>query len=266
MILLSDITATTTTNMNVTNKEVTLKSNGTNIYSVTKATTLTSGILDINNQNTITTTNITFDGNNVNSTAPLILGKNSVINLKNKTTIQNSKIIAGETSKYGAGINVGKSILNIDGATISSNRIQGSSWTGGGGIYASQSTINIYSGSISNNIVTSTAAKTAEGGAIYSVQSTFNLYGGIITENQAHVGAGVIIVGHSSPSYFYIMDGEIKGNKASVYGGGVLVTKTSTAAGQSILYLKGGSIIDNTAPSGKNTHVYNGGQIIDQIY
>ena len=58
--------------------------------------------------------------------------------------------------------------------------------------------------------------------------------------------------------------GEIKTNKASVYGGGVLVTKTSTSANQSILYLRGGTITDNTAPTGKNTHAYNSGQIIDQ--
>lgn len=136
----------------------------------------------------------------------------------------------------------------------------------GGGIVARyQSTINMYSGSITNNTAYSSVSYQGEGGAIYLIESTFNFYDGDISENHAQVGGGVILVaGNTHKALMNMYGGQITNNTASSSGGGVVVTKVSASASQSLLTIKGGLISNNTAPTGPNTHTVNGGQIINE--
>jgi len=93
IILLSDITATETANFNIENKEVTLRSEGENVYTILKDLSFTTQILFIQKNNTVTTTNITFDGNEVVSSTALMEARNSTLNLNKGTTIQkNNKV------------------------------------------------------------------------------------------------------------------------------------------------------------------------------
>jgi len=263
ILLLSDIIATSTTNMNIENKSVTLRSNGTNNYSIIKSSTLTQPLADIWNSNTVTTSNITWDGNNVQNTLPLLRVVNSVLNLSSNSIIQNSTVI---NNNNGGGLLISSSTLNIDGGIIRNNRIESSSWANGGGIVARyQSTINMYSGSITNNTAYSSVSYQGEGGAIYLIESTFNFYDGDISENHAQVGGGVILVaGNTHKALMNMYGGQITNNTASSSGGGVVVTKVSASASQSLLTIKGGLISNNTAPTGPNTHTVNGGQIINE--
>lgn len=55
-----------------------------------------------------------------------------------------------------------------------------------------------------------------------------------------------------------ITGGVVSNNNATVHGGGIIVQSEST------LYIKGGTISNNTAPEYNDLCVWNGGQIIDE--
>jgi len=129
IILLSDITATETANFNIENKEVTLRSNGDSIYTIIKAPSFTTQILDIQNGNTVTTTNITFDGNEVISSTALIESHDSILNLNKNTTISNS---INNREYNGAGIMSINTMLTMNDVTIINNQVTGTHGQGGG--------------------------------------------------------------------------------------------------------------------------------------
>lgn len=263
IILLSDITATSTTNMNIANKEVTLKSNGENIYSVTKASTLKSGILNIDNSNTITTINIIFDGNNVSSTNSLIESRSSILNLNKGTTVKRNIHTGGYNRDLGDGWCVGSGVysyngtLNINGATISDNQLNGPDVGGslGGGILSYNSVINFNSGNVLRN------EGNWDGGGIAVLDSTLNMNGGIVSLNKSVHGAGILVYAHQHNSSMIINDGEISNNTATVNCGGVLANSETNLS--SIVHIKGGIIKNNIAPHDPDIYT-NGGQIIDE--
>ena len=253
ILLLSDIIATSTTNMNIENKNVTLRSDGENIYTIIKDPNFTTQVLEINNSNTITTTNIIFDGNQVNSTRSLVAVTNSVLNLNSNTKIRNNFIVNNEE---GGGILVygSHSILNISGAEITNNKANQ-----GGGIKAGETAVvNFNEGIISEN-----QALSGVGGGIFLWQSNLNMNGGTIENNQAKQGGGIGVSASSTNSSITINNGIIRNNTATS-GGGIWASRYHSNPVQVTVYVKSGTISGNIAPTGANTYATNGAQIIDQ--
>ena len=178
--------------------------------------------------------------------------------------------ITGNTSTHGGGINNFGATINIYDSIISNNSSSDSS----GGIYNKNGSINLISGEISGN-------RGTEGGGIYNKNGAVNLKGGKIYNNTASSGAGIFtecqtnrekidssatnltpiveavpegaIVSQCSVS---VAGGEITGNKATKYGGGIYLsngtTATTTTTSNSIVNISGGNIADNTATRGGN--------------
>ena len=166
--------------MNIENKEVTLKSNGSETYTIIKDPNFTTQILDINNSNIITTTNIIFDGNEVISSGALIEAHNSTINLNEGTTVTKNNnrgrfYEEGNTSgAAGGGLFLWKSNLNISGATITYNKTsaQSGTWSHAGGLFLREGTLTLNSGTISYNENIG-AIDNQNGGGIYLENGTF---------------------------------------------------------------------------------------------
>ena len=223
--LLSDITQTSEANFNTTSKSVTLTSNS-DTYKIIRGSQLTSGsIILLSNSNTLTTRNITFDGNNVQATKSLLFvtGSSALI-INNGTTITKSK-----NSGNGGGIAVNSSTLTLNGGEITNN----TSSNDGGGIVIVSSTLTINDGAISNN------TSTSGGGAIHSSNSSIiNINGGTISNNTTADGGGI----NATETTITLNNGTISGNYASHSGGGIILWSGS-------VNFKGGSIINNRCES-----------------
>ncbi len=261
ILLLSNITQSSTAGFSTANKSVTLKSNGSSVYSVIKASNLTTPIISVNNTNTLTTTNITFNGNNVASIAPVIsVEGSSVMYLNSGSTIRGGK---NSTEFSGGGISVIRATLHMNGATVTANITNNQ----GGGIYLDKSTFNLNSGTISNNSLTATDSG-GSGGGIFHWGGTFNMKGGTVSGNSAPFGAGIY---SGNNGVFNLSTGTIQNNTASKCGGGIYLTganfimtggiitgnKAVTNSGGGIAItnsatakLNGGSVTSNTAASG----------------
>ena len=266
--LLSNITQTSQADFNTLNKEVTLTSNeGT--YTITRGNGLTSGsIIKLSNEGTLTTTNITFDGNNVTATEPILNVVSSNVNLNSGTIIQNG--INNNTTTFGGGTAGGISIitsstLNVNGAVIKNNK----GGKGAGIAVRSSSTLNYNSGTMSNNkaeygykhggaifVYSSSTAyikggtisnnSASDGGAINISESNCTISGGTISNNTATRGGGLFNTSSSNfDSKLTISGGTISGN-SSTYGGGVWIGCDGNSK-RSSLDMTGGTIKNNTA-------------------
>ena len=239
VILLSNLTQTSQANFNISGKSVTLKSNGSSIYTITRGSGLTSGsIISFYNSSTTTITNVKFNGNNVSSKQPLLVSSGSAtVNLNSGVTIQN----ALNTATYsGGGFSaLSSSTLNINGATITSNKSNNQ----GAGLYINTATLNFNSGTISNNSFTSSSGS---GAGILGWQATVNIKGGTISGNTAtSEGGGIWVGANSGKMTFSMTAGTITGNKAN--GGGGIVIKSDSNVNQAIGTISGGTIQNNTS-------------------
>ena len=271
MILLSDITATETGNFNIEGKEVTLISQEENIYTILKDTSFTSPILDITNTNTVTTKNITLDGNNVISTGALVEAYDSTLNLSEGTTIQNNNNRGryyeemNGNGALGGGVFAWQSTINITGAKIIYNKTsaQSGSWSHGGGINASYGTLNFYDGEISYNENVGAMVNQAGGGIVF-YEGKFYMSGGIISHNKTNTGGGGIFLNSTSISTIFTMTGGSIVNNSAETGGGLCLYRQVGGSVITTAYLKNGIIENNTAVNGTNAYANDGTQIIDE--
>jgi hypothetical protein len=184
--------------------------------------------------------NITLKGKNSN-TNPLVKVDGS-----NAGLVMNagSKITGNYTSLNGGGVYVGRGYFNMNGGTISDNRVytgEGSTGKGGGVYIARGADFTMYNGNINNNAVSDGGY--AYGGGVY-VEGAFTMHNGNINGNSASSkdtinisvepasrGGGVCVYG--SYASFIMEGGSISNNSASAdagffgssyaYGGGVYV-------------------------------------------
>lgn len=289
IVLLSNITQTSTANFNTANKSVNLKSNGSNVYTITKSG-FTTAMISVSNKNTLTTTNITINGNNVaSSNAVLDISGSSTLNLNSNATVK-----GGKNSAYGGGIRVtGTSAFNMNGGTVTGNST--SDHQGGGVHITENSTMTLNSGTISNN--SSTNSEYGQGGGIFVWEGTLNIKGGTISGNTVTENGGGIWIGGGTgsttvlsitgncnissntasyqgggiyignPTKFTMSAGTISNNKASDAGGGIMIRDSGTNA-----TITNGTISSNTATWGAGvcTFLYatltiNGGTIQNNV-
>ena len=233
IILLSNITQSSSVTVGTASKSVNLISNGSSVYSIIRGSSLKTYMLIINNGSILTTKNVVFDGNSIASTQTMLAISNSTVNLNDGTIIKNT---ISSTDYHGAGIYLGGSgILNINGATITNNKTTGT-YSQGAGIYVNGGTVNMNSGTISNN------NSSDVGGGVMLWHGTFNMYGGTITGNYAtDAGGGGSMGAESVNTYLNLYGGTISGNTAGVRGGNVFANLgTSTVIVQ--IYVAGGTL------------------------
>ena len=260
VVLLTDIVVTETTNMNIENKSVTLRSDGEDIYTVFRGDSLKTALLNIDNSNEVTTTNIIFDGKNINADLPAIYIQGlSTVNLNEGSIIQKN---INTKAFYGGGIGVKSATLNINGAIITDNHHPSENWSQGGGMYINEGTLNFNSGVISNNSTTKTQATHGQGGGIFLWNSVFNFNGGEISNNSSAEGGGVALVASTSSS-MTMSGGKIINNQATVLGGGIWAYRDNSNT-NILLHLKNGTIQNNKAPNGNDFHIASGVQVIDE--
>ena len=243
ILLLSNITASSTANFNTASKSVTLKSNGSSVYTITRASSLTGGgILSISNKNNVTISNITFNGNNVSSTSALVSASgSSTLNLNSGTTVQN----AVNTKEYaGGGVNVTESsTINVNGATIKNNK----SANQGAGLYISGSTLVMNSGTITGNSTTGNG----EGGAVILWQSTATIKAGTISNNTANANGGAIFSGcQTANTTLNISGGTFSGNKTNGGGGAIVVRSDNKSTCTATVNVTGGNFTSNSGSYG----------------
>ncbi|MCI8568278.1 MAG: hypothetical protein HFG48_03055 [Bacilli bacterium] len=250
ILLLSDLIVNSTTNMTITDKKVILKSNGENIYSVSRATNFTLGVLNVTNVNNVTLENIKFDGNNVSSTFPLIFTDNSILNLAANVSLTKN-ILHTVSNDFGGGavFASNNSTININGASIMDNQVLGKTNCGrGGGIFSIDSVLNINSGSISNNSVIS--GTNNQGGGIFVFRSTLNINDGSVSNNSVSNGTNNQGGGIFAVSSSVIMKG------GSVSYNNVSTTSLSGGGG---IWLSNGDFTMNGGLISFNTANYGGG-------
>lgn len=250
ILLLSDLIVNSTTNMTITDKKVILKSNGENIYSVSRATNFTLGVLNVTNVNNVTLENIKFDGNNVSSTFPLIFIDNSILNLAANVSLTKN-ILHTVSNDFGGGavFASNNSTININGASIMDNQVLGKTNCGrGGGIFSIDSVLNINSGSISNNSVIS--GTNNQGGGIFVFRSTLNINDGSVSNNSVSNGTNNQGGGIFAVSSSVIMKG------GSVSYNNVSTTSLSGGGG---IWLSNGDFTMNGGLISFNTANYGGG-------
>ena len=239
VILLSNLIQTSGIFFDTASKSVTLKSNGSSIYTITRGSSLTgTSVLNVNNKNNVTLQNIKLSGNNVSATSGLVwVNNSSTLNLNSGTTLSNNI----NTNTYvGSGIIVyNSSVLNINGATITSNKSNNQ----GAGIYINGATLNFNSGTISNNSFTSS---NGSGAGILGWEGTVNVKGGTISGNIAGAdGGGIWVGGNSKKMTFTMTAGTITSNKGA-NGGGILIASDTTASNTTAT-ISGGTISNNTS-------------------
>jgi len=172
-------------------------------------------------------------------------GNNNDIN----TFIMNGGEISGNS---GGGV-----YMNSGGSssfTINGGKISGNTAVNGGGVYKSNNgTFTMNGGEISNNTTI------GDGSGVYLSSGTFTMNGGKIFNNTTNGstsdGGGVFV---SSTAIFIMKNGEISGNTATRYGGGVRTEYSYysyTDSHNSGTFLMGGGVIyGNNATAGlKNT-------------
>ena len=237
VILLSNLTQTSQANFNTSGKSVTLKSNGSSIYTIARGSGLTSGsILNISNSNNVVLQNISIDGKNTNSSKPLIYVSGSKLTLNGNGVYSNSVLTNLEGSVITAYSN---SNISVNNGTITNNKS-----AGGSAIFVSGATLNFNGGTVSNNTNTNYGSKSGGAGGISAWESTVNVKGGTISNNKGCWGGGLLVNGRTNKSVLTMSGGTIKNNYASLAGAGILLqndgTSTTTAT------ITGGTIIGNS--------------------
>jgi len=242
--IMNDISQSTTINMDK-EKKITLTSYSTNniVHSVIKTTAINGGMINLK-KGTLTISNISLDGNNIEDSASgIYISNNAQLNANEKSLIHN--FLA--PSKYGGGI-YNSGFLNIDGGVISGNEA-----VEGGGIYC-------YSGSVllKNGIIANNKAKNAGGIYVYQ-ESILTIEGGTITNNTAsNQGGGIVSwTSTSDTPTINMLGGEISSNTAKESGGIHLPSGTFN--------MSGGIIKNNTATSHSGGIHPHGTGVLDYI-
>ncbi len=144
----------------------------------------------------------------------------------------------------GGAIFVQKGTAKFTGGTISNN----SAAHNGGGVLVDAGVVEFTGGEISNN-----TAKT-NGGGVYITGGSAKFTGGVVKGNTAAgtsdkdskgQGGGLYVMGGCTVNF---SGGEISGNNATVYGGGIFITASSAV-------FTGGSISNNNAQNGGGLYV-----------
>jgi len=223
------------------------------------------------------------DGVLITGVSTVVLGKgvkianNSGVGVnieKRATLIMEGGEISGNQNR-GVSIAKGCTFTMIDGK-ISHNSMS-NEWIGGGGVFV-DGTFVMEGGQISENQANSPGRG---GGVSVSYDAAFTLKGGKIINNKAvgysrnggvnNGGAGgVYVIGGPVGKTTFIMEGgEISGNTAERYGGGVILG--TDQGGKGTFTMLGGTITGNTAKGGGGMQNYgnrftvkiDGGKITD---
>ena len=171
------------------------------------------------------------------------------VSLTGGTFIMEDGSISGNGGVSGGGIYVAGGDFIMRGGTISGNNAGSATGTWGVGVYVATGTFTMEGGTISDN------NGATYGGGVSVINGSFVMRGGTISRNSATYGGGVYIKTKNN-STFTMENGEISGNTANTYGGGVY-------AENSVFTMKGGTISGNTAENGAGgVYVTNGSFIM----
>ena len=247
IILLSNISVANCIYFQNSAKSVTVKSNGSSIFSMIKAipTSVSENFIYVSGT-TVTFTNIKLDGASTPYSSSIMYINAGTVNLNSGTTITN------HVSNNATTINNLNGTININGATITNNKLNGNAF--GTAIHCNGGKVTLNSGTISNN------SGTQVGGTIRIISNgTFTMNGGTISNNSANTAAGISVDGGT----INLNGGTITGNVASSQGGGVGVWSGNNP---SSLVVAGTSITNNTGYGiylvGSNTnYTYKSGNI-----
>jgi len=199
-------------------------------------------LLGIFSGQTVTLTNLTFQGHSsnnntlvwVNSGGKLVMNPGSAIKNNANTSLGND----------GGGVYINGGTFEMNDGTISGNSAALSS----GGVHIQQGTFIMNNGIISDNI-----AGDNGGGVLVLSDGTFIMYGGTISRNTARnsTGGGVSVLGGT----FEMNDGTISGNTVIGSGGGVFVENGifSKTCGTIYGYNSNDTVNSNTAKNSSGT-------------
>jgi hypothetical protein len=178
-------------------------------------------------------------------------------------TIKNNRVLPPPAYQTGGGgvFVAAKGEMEMTGGLITENRVQGGNsqaWRGGGGIHTAGK-VYMRGGTIHENI-----SETEGGGVFVGENGEFHMYKGEITGNHAlsttvHGGGGVMITGGTFITYNTSKDGEkdkiIRGNRAAVNGGGIVVRARFTGDfdGPGLLEIVDGTVISGNFASSNTT-------------
>ncbi len=158
--------------------------------------------------------------------------------------------ISDNTASFGAGVFLRYNTSFTMNGGIISNNISGDNG-GGIGMYGVRRAcfVIINGGEITGN------TSGHQGGAISNLDSSLIINGGKIYNNYAYHGGGIGSENYNDGNiyedltFIYISGGEIYGNKAKSYGGGIVTDKMK-------IILDGGSIFDNIAEKGNDLYMF----------
>ena len=291
--LLSNITLSSTINIS---KSLTLKGNGTTVYSVTRASSFNTTAHDMifigGSKTNVKLQYITINGNNVAGQNYCIaigtgsgagVASGATLDISTSATIQNC--VGTYQYSGGAILLQGSNTVTLNGGTIKNNKntnngqggaikvttgatftmnsgtISGNSAPWGGAIKCDAANINIKGGTISGNTSSGSCGAIAAGDNTSKHTCKITMSGGTITTNKANSGlGGGICLYHSST--LTMSNGTISSNTASGAGGGVYVSTSSSFT------MTGGNITSNSGGSSggvyaneSGTFTLNGGNI-----
>ena len=175
---------------------------------------------------TVTLDGAKIDGRMVESTSPLINGKNGA----NLTITGDTEIKNGNSSGDGGGIHIEYGSLTMTGGTITGNI-----GTSGGGIYSKSTDLVFEGGTVSGN-----RARYSGGGAyIWSGSSRFGTDGGrtLFTKNTAAAYGGAIFVTNNEEHYIEQADFIDNTATGSYYNGGAIYVDKNTTVHMKNVYV-----------------------------
>jgi len=238
-----------------------------NNTNTTTATATLGGCVNANTNSTFTMNGGTISGNIAGGNGGGLVVTNSAV-----STMSGGEI-SGNRGAQGGGVRISAGgVFTLVNGKINNN----TATTGvGGGISVSGagSTLNLNGGEINGN-----TAATNGGGVTIESSAIFNMSGGEISGNNGRDGGGIRMAGGT----FTMQNGKIISNTASLGGGGVSISGSSTvlsiiggsisgntsvtnagggiaAWGGAVINMSGGEIIGNTAPSGNELRLSNSG-------
>jgi uncharacterized repeat protein (TIGR02543 family) len=199
-------------------------------------------IITLKNNETIAPRTLSYNGKNV---TVILVGSTSDRTVSLSANGSIFTVGSGVTLTLGANLTLrgrtddtGSLVRVNSGGTLVMNtksKISGNTASSGGGVYVNGGAFTMTGGEISGNA----------GGGVYVYSGTFTMYGGKITSNS---GGGVGVYSFGT----FIMDGgEISGNTASNYGGGVVLSG-------GVFTMNDGKISGNTASFGGGVYIYYG--------
>ena len=129
--------------------------------------------------------------------------------------------------------------------------------------------MNLNDGNISYNENIG-AIDNQNGGGIVFENGTFTMNGGIVSYNKTKTRGGGMMINNTGIETIMIMNGGIiennvvSGAEQGKHGGGIHANVDSGSNENTLVYIKGGTIANNTAPIGSDTYTSLAAQIIDE--